>query len=160
MSPPAPEILSTADVEQLAARFRAAAIPVAEWTHAAHIKVATWHVDHLGATEALAQMRAGILALNEQHGTPNTPTRGYHETITVAYVQLIADFLASCPASEDLGARTTRLLAGPIGVREVLLRHWSRERLMSPEARAAWLPPDLAPLPALPPATRPTRPGF
>jgi hypothetical protein len=31
-------------------------------------------------------------------------------------------------------------------LRAALFRFWSRERLQSPEARAAWLPPDLAPL--------------
>ena len=30
----------------------------------------------------MERMRAGIIHLNSFHGTPNTDTRGYHETIT------------------------------------------------------------------------------
>lgn len=39
------------------------------------------------------------------------------------------------------------LLNSPLGNSKWLLEHWSRERLFSVEARRAWLPPDLKPLP-------------
>jgi len=38
------------------------------------------------------------------------------------------------------------LIDGPLGERSFLLRFWSRERLMCAQARAEWIPPDLAPL--------------
>ena len=38
------------------------------------------------------------------------------------------------------------LVAGPFAERALLLRFWSRARLMSVAARATWTPPDLAPL--------------
>jgi hypothetical protein len=150
MSSSAPEPISlppsARDLEELAARFRASCIPHAEWTHAAHMRVAAWHIDRFGATEALARLRAGIRRLNDHHGTPNSPTRGYHETITVAYVQLIAQYLAATPAGTTFAARTSDMLAGPLGDRNVLLRHYSRDRLMSSHARAEWVPPDISPL--------------
>ena len=133
-------------VDDLAARFRAAVVPHGEWTHGAHLAVGAWHVHHHGPEAALAILRSGIRALNEAHGTPNSATRGYHETITRAYVALLADALAAFPEPTPLADRVARILAGPLAEREVLFRFWSRDLLMSPVARAAWVEPDLAPL--------------
>jgi hypothetical protein len=143
-------------LDDLAAVFLAGTLPRQEWTHLAHLRVGAWHVHRFGAAEALARMRVGIRRLNDAHGTANTNTGGYHETITAAYVSLIGAFLARlpCPAclpapgepAPSLETRVDHLLAGPLADRAVLLRFWSREVLMSPRARASWVPPDLAPL--------------
>jgi hypothetical protein len=135
------------DLDTLAARFEAAAIPAVEWTHHAHICVGAWHVHHLGPQTALARLRAGIRRLNEAHGTVNSTTRGYHETITAAYVRLITHFFAACPADMPLPDRAAALLSSALAERSYLLRHYTRDRLMSPAARAAWIEPDLEPLP-------------
>jgi hypothetical protein len=135
--------------DDLAARFRSCALPRAEWTHAAHLRVGAWHVHHLGPVAALPALRAGIRRLNAYHGTPNSATSGYHETITAAYVRLIAAFLPTFEPGVTLAARAASLVDGPLGARDVLLRFWSRDVLMSPRARHEWVPPDLAPL-ALP----------
>ena len=130
--------------------FRAAKLPRAQWTHLAHLRVGAWHVHHFGATEALVRLRHGIRALNVANGTANTPTGGYHETITAAYVTLIDAWLEqAADATVSLELRVDQMLSGPIADRKVLLRFWSQETLMSPAARAAWVAPDLAPL-ALP----------
>lgn len=130
----------------LGPRFEACDIPAKSWTHAAHLSVGLWHVDRYGRADALARMRTGIRRLNESHGGVNSATAGYHETITVAYVELLAQFLDRCEDGEPLSAAVTRLLAGPLAARSVLLTFYSRERLMSVEARASWVEPDLAPL--------------
>ena len=99
-----------------------------------------------GAAAALAMLRSGIQRLNDHHGTPNSDTSGYHETITVAYLRLIEAFLSAFDAEVALEKRVEALLEGPLAERSVLFRFWSRERLMSARARAQWAPPDLAPL--------------
>ena len=76
----------------------------------------------------------------------NSATAGYHETITAAYLTLLSRFLGRRQDSETLGDFVTRLLEGPLAAKDVLLVFYSRERLMSVEARAAWVEPDLAPL--------------
>jgi hypothetical protein len=134
------------DPDRLAARFEGLTLPKEEWTHVAHLTVGAWHVDRYGAADALTRLRDGIRQLNESHGNVNTETAGYHETITAAYVTLIAAFLAACPPGLPLAARVDRLLTGPLAARDMLFTFYSRERLMSVEARAQWIEPDLAPL--------------
>jgi hypothetical protein len=131
---------------ELMEAFLAGTLPRAEWTHEAHLRVGAWHVHHHGADAALPLLRERIRRLNDRHGTVNSATSGYHETITAAYARLIADFLAAAGEGGDLEAWVAALLASPLADRAALFRFWSRERLLSPEARAAWLPPDLAPL--------------
>jgi hypothetical protein len=84
--------------------------------------------------------------LNESFGGANTATSGYHETITAAYVTLLSQFNGPCQADEALADRVTQLLAGPLAAKEILFAFYSRERLMSMEARAACVEPDLGPL--------------
>jgi hypothetical protein len=139
---------AAAELEELVARFGAAAIPRPEWTHEAHLRVGAWYVNHFGADEALARLRAGIRRLNESNGVANTPTDGYHETVTAGYVRLLARFLTDCPAAMPFEERVVALLASPVAGKQALLRHWSRAVLMSPRARAEWVEPDRAPLPA------------
>lgn len=140
--------MSTTEVDRIAdlvARFLSAEVPASEWTHRAHVTVGTALVHQHGPEQALTIMREGILRLNRAHGTPETPTRGYHETITRAYLVLIARLLSGLPAA-DLAHRVAAAVEGPLGSREVLLGYYSRDRLMSLEARQQWQPPDLRPL--------------
>jgi hypothetical protein len=138
--------MASRSLDELAAAFHSCTLPRDEWTHTAHLRVGAWHVHHHGATEALALLRTRIRRLNEHHGTANTATGGYHETITAAYVRLIEEFLATFARDVPLEERVDALLAGAIGERSVLLRFWSKEVLGSPRARAEWVDPDLRPL--------------
>jgi hypothetical protein len=133
-------------LDQLIAGFQTCTLPHDAWTHLAHLRVGAWHVHHLGPENALAALRAGIRRLNESHGTVNSATGGYHETITAAHVQLIDLFLATFEPGAPFDERVAALVTSPLADRSILLRYWSRERLLSPEARATWLAPDLAPL--------------
>ena len=138
--------MSHRSLDQLIADFQSCQLPHDAWTHQAHLRVGAWHVHRLGAADALVTLRAGIRRLNDGHGTVNSPNSGYHETITAAYVQLIEAFLRTFEADVPFEERLAALVESPLGDRSILLRYWSRERLMSPEARAAWLAPDLGPL--------------
>jgi hypothetical protein len=134
-------------LDDLADRFARGAISAAEWTHATHLRVGAWHVHHLGPEVALVRLRAGIRSLNEAHGTVNSETRGYHETITAAYVRFIDQFLASCPREMEFETRVEELLSSTVASPDFLLCFYSREVLMSPRARREWVEPDLAPIP-------------
>jgi hypothetical protein len=94
------------------------------------------------------RLRSGIRRLNESHGGVNSATDGYHETITAAYVQLLAQYLEGCPEDSSLGDRVARFLASPLAAKRALSAFYSTETLMSTTARAGWVEPDLAPLSA------------
>lgn len=136
---------SDEQLEDLVARFHARTLPKSEWTHQAHLAVGMWHVHGLGPDEALIRLRSGIRCLNDTHGTPNTDSSGYHETITRAYVLLIAAFIADRDG-QAAAVCAQRLLASPLAHRDALLAYYSKELLMSVQARRGWLEPDRSPL--------------
>jgi hypothetical protein len=137
----------TADeVEALASRFQSRTLPKAEWTHQAHLIVGAWQVHRFGLPEAINRLRDGIRRLNESHGTVNSATSGYHETVTVAYARVLAAFLAECQQTESFADCVNRLLAGPLADKNLLLRFYSRELLFSQRARAEWVEPDIGPI--------------
>jgi len=134
--------------EALVAAFLARTLPKAAWTHVAHLRVGLWHVRRFGEEGALARLRVGIRAYNEAVGTANTDSSGYHETLTVFYVRVIADYIEGEPAVPAITDEA--LEAGLIaarGARELPLEYYSRDRLFSVEARRGWVVPDLKPLP-------------
>jgi hypothetical protein len=139
--------MTAASLPPLVARFEDCTLPKEEWTHRAHLTVGLWYASGLPYGEALVAVREGILRLNVAHGVPTTPTRGYHETITRFYMRVLCDYVAS-EEERPVGSwpeRVARLLSR-YGDRELPLRHYTKDRLMSPEARFGWVEPDLLPL--------------
>ena len=137
--------MTDAELEQLVRRFADCTLTKPEWTHAAHLAVGLWHVSRYGRDDALARLRAHISRLNESHGTVNSATGGYHETVTRAYVELLAAFAAR-HGDKTVAERVAMLLADPLSDKKALLRFYSRTRLDSVEARLGWVEPDVAPL--------------
>lgn len=136
--------MTDAELDDLARRFDDLTLSKPEWTHTAHLAVGLWFVSRYGE-HALARLRAGIRRLNESHGTVNSATSGYHETVTRAYVQLLAAH-AERYGDEPIGRRFAYLLASTLADKQVLLRFYSRPRLESVDARLNWVEPDLAAL--------------
>jgi hypothetical protein len=135
------------ELADLIARFHEVTIPASEFTHAAHLVVGLWHAATFDEAEALTRMRAGIYRLNDFHGTPNTDTRGYHETITRAYLILLAQFARARPGV-TVASLAQSLLASGLAKRDALMTFYSKELLMSVGARREWVEPDLCPLDA------------
>jgi ribosomal protein S18 acetylase RimI-like enzyme len=123
-------------------RFHDRTLCHAQWTHAAHLRIAWLHLARYELDEAHLRMRAGILRLNAAHGLVETPQRGYHETLTRAWLRLVA-----AARRRGLGPDSMSALADPALERNAPLAFYSRDRLFSLEARAMYVPPDLAELP-------------
>jgi hypothetical protein len=139
---------TTAELDDLVSRFRVVTLPKREWTHAAHLAVGTWHVSTFGEAGSLVRLRRGITTLNTSHGTPNTDTRGYHETITAAYVTLIARVVASFGTERPAAEVARAVLGGSLARRDALLAYYTPDALFSVAARHSWVEPDRAPFPA------------
>lgn len=134
-----------AEIERLVTAFLDCTLPCAEWTHRAHLTVGLWHAREFPPDEALVKMREGILRYNVTCQVPTTPTRGYHETITRFYMTVLGRHLAELADQSDWTAVTNRAIE-LYGAREFPFEYYTRERLMSSEARADWVEPDLRPL--------------
>ena len=136
------------EVVRLVRRFEDGTLPKAEWTHRAHLAVALWYAARLPFEEALVVVREGIQKVNAAHGAAITPTGGYHETITRFYMRVICEYVAEDEGESrtDWAARANRLLAR-YGARDLPLRHYTKDLLMSAEARFGWVEPDLFPIP-------------
>lgn len=133
--------------DQLAAAFCNRTLPKALWTHGAHLRIGLWHVMHYPADEALALLRERIAAYNIASGTANTNNSGYHETLTRFFVGRIAHFLATAQTGgRSIDELATELIE-VLGDSRAPLEYYSRELLMSAEARRNWVEPDLRPLP-------------
>jgi hypothetical protein len=130
------------EVIELARAFEERTLPKAEWTHAAHLVVGLYYCYHHPLGVAKNLMRDGIYWLNDAHGTPNTESSGYHETITVFWLRTVADYLAKAERAAGLAALANGLLAVCHDPR-LPLEYYSRERLFSVEARTHYVKPDL-----------------
>jgi hypothetical protein len=119
----------------------------AQWDHRAHLRIAWMHLARFPLFEAHLRMRAGIVLLNSVHGLVESSARGYFETLTFAWLVLVAEARLGSTAATSLAF----LEAHPaLLARDAPLRFYSREALASPRARSVLVPPDREPFPALP----------
>ena len=122
-------------------------LPREEWTHEAHLAATTYLALKHPEIDLEAELRRIISSYNESVGTPNSDSEGFHETITCAYLRGIRLFLAEADSARPIHELVNELLMSPMGRRDWPLRFWSKDRLVSVEARRGWVEPDLAAMP-------------
>ncbi len=90
-------------------------------------------------------MRRGIRRYNAAHGVQTTPTGGYHETLTLFWLRAVRTFLED---GRNEGRSLVSLANELVTTADsgLPLRHYTRARLFSTEARASWVEPDLKPV--------------
>jgi hypothetical protein len=125
-------------------QFESRTLPFAQWTHRAHLKIAYLYLTRLDFEAAAQKVCDGIRAYNAANNVPESPTRSYHQTTTMAWLHIIAAMLAeygpAATADEFLDAQ-------PQLTQKILRLFYSCERFASPEAKTTFIAPDLAPLP-------------
>jgi hypothetical protein len=130
------------EVERLVREFEACTLPGERWTHEAHLTVALWYLTRHKQAEATRLIRERIQRYNLSRGVEMTRESGYHETITLFYIRAIRRYLAGAGAARTFAELLDGLLAA-CGARNFPFEYYSRERLLSWEARTGWLEPDL-----------------
>ena len=138
---------SDAEIARLGERFLARALPKAEWTHEAHLATTTWLLLRRPDIDVDEELPDLIRRYNESVGGVNSDSEGYHETITRVFLAGVRLFLGEADPTEPLHELVNELLLSPMGRRDWPLRFYSRERLLSVEARRNFVSPDLAALP-------------
>jgi hypothetical protein len=130
------------DAEFLAI-FERGGFPADGFPHRAHLRMAWLYVTSLGSEKAIDKAASGIRNLAKHNGVPNL----YHDTITRAWVYAVAVAIghSSSTTFSDFIEEHPRLLD-----KHLLLEHYTKGVLTSPEARAAWVAPDISPIPGAP----------
>jgi hypothetical protein len=125
--------------------FEDCTLPFEQWKHRAHIKVAYLYLRRWPYAEALERVRASIKRYNATTNTPESLERGYHETMTVAWMRLVHFTLCEygpAPSAEEFLEAQEHLLN-----RKALRFFYSRDRIISWQAKAEFVEPDLVPFP-------------
>lgn len=126
-------------------RFEDQSLPLELWHHRAHLKIAYLYLMRFAFPDALERLRTGIRSYNAAHDIIDSPTGGYHETMTHAWLQLVHTTLIQFGPAESadvfFDAQTQ------LSQKRTLLLFYSRDRIMSAEAKSTFVAPDLAPLP-------------
>jgi hypothetical protein len=131
------------EIESIVHGFQWCTLPRERWTHAAHLTIALWYHLRLPWPAAERLIRESIKRFNSAHGIVTTPTGGYHETMTLFWVRMVREYLDDVRAEKLSVLRLFNTFIDRYGRKELPLEYYSRERLMSLEARASWVEPDL-----------------
>lgn len=123
---------------ELLDRFIDTTLPPEQFHHQQHVQVAWLFVRKFGMPRALSEFTKALKRFADAKGA----TGRYHETITWAFLLLIADRQAQCAAEtwEAFAQANPDLL---VWKPSILDRYYSKELLSSDLARRTFLMPDL-----------------
>ncbi len=134
--------------DQLLESFENLTLPFDQWTHRAHVKISYCHLSSNSFEAALTKLRTRIKAYNARHNVPETPTSGYNETTTHAFLHLIAATMqAYGEVFPTANAESFCETHPQLMTKHALRFFYSPERRMHPRAKSQFVEPDLAPLP-------------
>ena len=122
--------------------FEAGGVLPVQFDHRAHVRLAYVYLVEHEPEAASARMASGLQAFLQHHGLP---ANKYHETLTRAWILAVRHFMECSPGTDSadaLVARHPELLDS-----KIMLTHYSAALLFSAEARAAFVEPDVSPIP-------------
>jgi hypothetical protein len=128
-----------AEIAALVRAFEMCELNPAGFKHYQHLAVALWHIANFPFAEASEKMTSGIKKLAAAYGKS-----GYHETITVFWLDLVHEFYLSVDSSDSISRLANRLVAQY--EKDAIYEFYSRELLDSAEAKSKWVAPDAQPL--------------
>jgi hypothetical protein len=126
------------DNESLIRLFEAGEAPPDGFHHREHVRVAWWYLRESPLPEALGRFVAGLRRFAAAQEKPDL----YHETITMAYVLLIAERLDDEGRElswEEFARRNPDLLTWKPSI---LARYYREETLASARAKRTFVMPD------------------
>lgn len=123
--------------------FHSGTFPRENWHHAEHLILALWYLLHYPETKVLELIRQQIIFYNQSVGIANTENSGYHETLTIFWLKIVADYLKTIPPQTDFLIILENLLNSDLNNPDLPLQYYRRDRLFSVTARQTFLAPDL-----------------
>jgi len=122
--------------------FEACTLPSSEWTHRTHLTVALYYLAQFPEPEATERIRDGIQRYNQANGIRMTKDGGYHDTITLFWIRMIRSYCEAADKAASLVDWANGVIAC-YGDKRLPFEYYSRDLLMSWEARTHWVGPDL-----------------
>lgn len=127
--------------KELLLAFESQSISNEDWSHEYHIRVALIYLYSNKFETALEKVKTGIKKLNSVNQVPESQFRGFHETLTVGWLKLLASRLSSSRVSSlELIENNKDLLNS-----RLLSEYYSSDKLMSLEAKSKFIEPNLKP---------------
>jgi hypothetical protein len=111
--------------------------PGSGFRHRQHVHLAFITTRRYGTARAVSMISDWIRQL-----TAHAPQK-FNATVTRAWTEIVGYHVAADPAVTDFNAFAERYPA--LLDKRLLIRHYSAAVLASPQARAGWVEPDLAP---------------
>jgi hypothetical protein len=130
------------EIEELVQSFLQKTLDKSLWTHAAHLSTAIWHLKQYDIHEATCRMKSAIISYNLSVGGENTGTGGYHETMTLFWMDILHIFVND-NAGLSLKDTCNKLLNSSLGSKTLPMNFYTKEKILSPLARARAVAPDL-----------------
>lgn len=121
--------------------FEACELSNESFHHRDHIRLAWIYLQRYGEREAGQHMARAIRTFAVHHGKSDK----YHETITLAWLRLVANAMRRVPREASFNQLT---IASPeLLDKRTIGRFYSTAALASQATRTFWVEPDLQPLP-------------
>ena len=121
--------------------FLDGSLPPTEFHHRDHLRLSWVLVRQRGVAPAAGAITGGIQRFATQHGQ----TQKYHETLTRFWVHIVGHMVEARPDISDFPAFVAAF--PQLLDKDLPYRHWRRETMNTPAARAQWVEPDLVALP-------------
>jgi hypothetical protein len=129
-----------ADLQRIVRAFERCEFLPEEFHHADHLTVITHYLERMPLRRALSEMRAALVRFSAHHNR-----KGYNETITRFWIAKVAQVLATLPNDLPLAELLSRVRE-QLSSKELVFEYYSRERVLSEDAKQQWVEPDLKPL--------------
>jgi hypothetical protein len=135
--------MDAAWLDSLITGFEDGTWPGAKFHHLEHLAIAV----HYLTTEPdpMTVLRSKIKSYNVSQGGENTEVRGYHETITRFWLEVVRGYVTTQPLGLSKLEITKRVTEEFAAKRDIFRGYYDFDVLASKEARTAWIQPNQAP---------------
>jgi hypothetical protein len=126
------------EIEDVVHHFEACSYAPEEFVHARHLTVAAYYFATMDPDAAREKMRAGLRRFITHHRK-----NGYHVTITEFWLDTVANFVTGRPGKKESLVPLVSAMLARCSDKNLIYEFYSRERIASPEAKAARIEPDI-----------------
>ena len=128
-----------AEIEAVVRGFESCETDKGAFKHQDHLTVAVCYLQELSVADATNKLRESLLRFVDHHGVDR---KKYNETITVFWLEVVAEELKSLPSDSSLVAKCN-VVEEALSNAGLAMEYYSPELLFSEKAREEFVRPDL-----------------